>query len=149
MMLDRGAIKPTAMFATLSIVLEDLEFLPGAVAAVKRINDLGRFVFLVTNQAGVAKGHFREADVLTFHAEFQRCLRAAVAHVDDIRYAPDHPDGTVPSYNRASDLRKPAPGMLLDLMRQWPVNLEGSIVVGDKESDVQAAEAAGLRGQLY
>jgi D,D-heptose 1,7-bisphosphate phosphatase len=128
---------------------EDLEFLPGAVAAVKRINDLGRFVFLVTNQAGVAKGHFTEADVQIFHAKLQRCLRAAGAHFDDIRYAPDHPDGTVPPYNRASDFRKPAPGMLLDLMRQWPVNLEGSIVVGDKESDVQAAEAAGLRGQLY
>ena len=128
---------------------EDLEFLPGAVAAVKRINDLGRFVFLVTNQAGVAKGHFREADVLTFHAEFQRRLRSAGAHLDDIRYCPYHPDGTVSSYNRTSGCRKPAPGMFLDLMSAWPVVAEESIVIGDKQSDIDAAQACGLRAELF
>jgi len=127
----------------------DLAFLPGAVAAVKRVNDLGRFAFLVTNQAGVAKGYFDEADVHAFHDNLQRRLRTEGAHFDDIRYCPDHPGGTVARYTRASDWRKPAPGMLLDLMRTWPVMRQASVMVGDKEDDVLAGEAAGLRGLLY
>lgn len=128
---------------------EDLVFLPGAIAAVKRVNDLGRYAFLVTNQAGVARGYFTEADVKIFNAELQRRLRAAGAHFDDMRYCPFHPAGKIEAYRCASDWRKPAPGMLLDLMRSWPVRHECSWVVGDKESDVLAAKAAGLHGVLY
>lgn len=128
---------------------DDLVFLPGAVAAIKRVNDMGRFAFLVTNQAGVARGHFTEADVHAFHAHMQRHLRAAGAHFDDIRYCPDHPEGTVAPYDRGSDWRKPAPGMLLDLMRVWPVVREASLMVGDKDTDVQSAAAAGVPGILY
>jgi D-glycero-D-manno-heptose 1,7-bisphosphate phosphatase len=125
---------------------EDLVFLPGAVAAVKRVNDLGYFAFLVTNQSGVARGYYTEADVHAFHAHLQQQLGGAGAHLDDIRYCPDLPDGTVAAYARESNWRKPAPGMFLDLMRVWPVIAERSIVVGDKDIDMQAAEAAGLRG---
>jgi D,D-heptose 1,7-bisphosphate phosphatase len=128
---------------------DDLEFIPGAVDAIKRVNDLGFFAFLVTNQAGVAKGHFTEADVQAFHVEFQRRLRALGAHLDDIRYCPSHPDGSVSPYDRTSNFRKPAPGMLLDLLAKWPVATDQSILIGDKKTDVEAAEAAGLRGELY
>src|SRR5204862_7562108 len=82
---------------------QDLAFLPGAVAAVKRVNDLGHYAFLVTNQSGVARGFFTEADVAAFNAELQRKLRAAGAHFDDVRYCPDHPEGTVSRYRRVSD----------------------------------------------
>ena len=113
------------------------------------MNDLGCYAFLVTNQAGVARGYFTEADVKIFNAELQRRLRAAGAHFDDMRYCPHHPDGTVEAYRRGSNWRKHAPGMLLDLMASWPVRRELSLLVGDKDSDIHAAEAAGLRGLLY
>ena len=106
---------------------EDLVFLPGAVAAVKRVNDLGGYAFLVTNQAGVARGLFSETDVNAFNAELQRRLRAGGAHFDDVRYCPYHPEGTVETYRRSSDWRKPGPGMLLDLMGSWPVRREASL----------------------
>ena len=128
---------------------EDLHFLPGAIAAVKRVNDLGHYVFVVTNQAGVAHGHYVESDVEAFNMHLQRKLRAAGAHIDDFRYCPDHPEGKVPSYRRVSAWRKPSPGMLLDLMDHWPIVRERSLVVGDKESDVQAGKAAGIRSLLY
>jgi D,D-heptose 1,7-bisphosphate phosphatase len=128
---------------------QDLVFLPAAIAAVKRVNDLGYYAFLVTNQSGVARGYFTEADVAAFHAHLQRKLRAAGAHLDDIRFCADHPDATVPRYRRMSDWRKPGPGMLRDLMQRWPVEPAGSLVVGDKESDIEAGKAAGLRGLLY
>jgi D,D-heptose 1,7-bisphosphate phosphatase len=128
---------------------EDLHLLPGAVAAVKRVNDLGHYVFVVTNQGGVAHGYSTEGDVEAFNNHLQRKLRAAGAHIDDFRYCPDHPEGKVPSYRRISAWRKPSPGMFLDLMDRWPVVREFSLVVGDKKSDVQAGKAAGLRSLFY
>ena len=128
---------------------EGLDFVAGAIAAVKRANDLGYFTFLVTNQSGVARGLYTEADVRVFHTHMQRHLRSAGAHLDDIRYCPYHPDGTVPPYDRASDCRKPAPGMLHDLMRAWPVKPEGSVMIGDHQNDIEAANAAGVYGILY
>lgn len=123
---------------------EDLVFIPGAIAAIRRANDLGYYAFLVTNQSGVARGYFTTADVEAFHAHLQAQLRAAGAHLDDIRYCPDHPDFATAAARPG--WRKPEAGMLLDLMRAWPVVAERSVVVGDKEIDMQAAANAGLRG---
>jgi D-glycero-D-manno-heptose 1,7-bisphosphate phosphatase len=128
---------------------EDLAFMPGAVAAIKRVNDLGHYVFVVTNQAGVAHGHYAESDVEAFNMHLQRKLRAAGAHIDEFRYCPDHPEGKVPLYRRISAWRKPNPGMVLDLMDHWQIVRELSLVVGDKESDVHAGQAAGIRSLLY
>lgn len=128
---------------------DDLAFMPGAIAAVKRVNDSGRYAFLVTNQSGIARGYYSESDMHAFHAHMQQQLRAAGAHFDDIRYCPYHPDGTVARYARNSDCRKPAPGMLLDLLSSWPVDRAVSFVVGNSEDDMRAAEAAGLRGVRY
>ena len=128
---------------------DDLIFLPGAVAAVKRVNDLGWYAFLVTNQSGVARGYFTETDVQVFHTHMQDQLRTAGARFDDIRYCPHHPEGKVEAYARACDCRKPKAGMILDLMRKWPVIREGSLVVGNSDSDMQAARGAGLRAIRY
>jgi D,D-heptose 1,7-bisphosphate phosphatase len=128
---------------------DDLAFIPGAVAAVKRVNDSGRYAFLVTNQSGIARGYYTESNMHAFHAHMQRHLRAAGAHFDDIRFCPYHPDGTVARYARSSDWRKPAPGMLLDLLSSWPVDRDASFVVGNTQADMRAAEAAGLRGLLF
>lgn len=123
---------------------ERLVFLPGAAAAVKRANDLGFYVFLVTNQSGVGRGYYTEPDVHRCNGTLQRHLRAFGAHLDDIRYCADHPDALIEHYRRPSGWRKPAPGMLLDLMEHWPVTRAGSLMVGDKDSDVAAGHAAGI-----
>ncbi len=125
------------------------EFLPGAVAGVRAANDRGALAFLVTNQSGVARGFYAEADVVRLHRHMAEEMGRAGAHFDDIRVCPHLPDAPVAAYRLDCACRKPKPGMILDLLRCWPVDRACSVMIGDKASDVAAARAAGIRGLLY
>jgi D-glycero-D-manno-heptose 1,7-bisphosphate phosphatase len=128
---------------------DQVEWVPGAKQAVKRLNDAGYYVFVVTNQAGVAKGLYPEEAVATLHRWMAEELAAAGAVIDDWRYCPHHPEASVAAYRAAHPWRKPSPGMLLDLLACWPIERERSFLVGDKPSDIEAAEAAGIAGYLF
>ncbi|WP_201281682.1 HAD-IIIA family hydrolase [Methylosinus sp. Ce-a6] len=125
---------------------ENFVWRSGAIEMIKTFNDLGWFVFVVTNQAGVAKGKYTEEDVDALHRHMRAELAMIGAYVDDIRYCPYHVDGIVARYAKESDWRKPEPGMILDLLDRWPVAIERSAMIGDKDSDMEAARRAGVRG---
>jgi D-glycero-D-manno-heptose 1,7-bisphosphate phosphatase len=129
--------------------IDRFDWLPGAIKAVKLINDSGRYVFLVTNQAGVARGYYPESQVGALHHHIQLVLRANGAHFDDIRYCPYHPESEIPAYKHASNWRKPEPGMILDIMAHWPIDAAHSLLIGDKASDIDAATHAGIEGHLF
>lgn len=124
---------------------EDFHWLPGAERAVKRLNDARYLVFVITNQAGIARGLYQPEDVEALHRWVNGELGRGSAHIDAFYYCPHHPDGQG-AYRQVCDCRKPAPGMLLRAMREWPVNRELSFMIGDKDIDMEAASAAGVRG---
>ncbi len=129
--------------------IERFQWIDGAREAVRALNDAGYLVFVVTNQAGVARGLYTETDVATLHAHMRGELAAAGAHFDDIRYCPYHVDATTERYKQASDWRKPAPGMLLDLMAHWNVDRGQSRMIGDRATDIAAGQAAGVAAHHF
>ena len=128
---------------------EDFEWIAGAREAIKLCNDRGYLAFVVTNQAGVARGYYGIDAVHRLHGWMNQELGKIGAHIEEFQYCPDHEDGIVEEFRRASARRKPAPGMILDCLEGWPVCKESSLLVGDKPHDVEAATAAGIRGHLF
>lgn len=129
--------------------VERWQWMEGAREAIRAATASGRHVFLVTNQAGVARGFYGEDDVRALHAWLQDEILAAGGTLDDIRFCPFHPEGVVEAYRRASDWRKPAPGMILDLLRAWELDPARCLMIGDQPTDMQAAAAAGIAGHRF
>lgn len=116
----------------------EFEWLAGAREGVRRLNDEGWLVLVVTNQRGIARGLMSAADVEAIHARAQRELREVGAHVDGFYYCP-HGDGD------HCACRKPQPGLILRAAQDWNVDLASSFLVGDDERDIEAARRAGVR----
>jgi D-glycero-D-manno-heptose 1,7-bisphosphate phosphatase len=127
-----------------------LEWVPGARAAVKRVNDAGALAVIATNQSGIGRGYYTEADMQTFHAEMLRQLAAESARIDAIYFAPHHEDAVEDRYRVADHPdRKPNPGMLLRALADFGVAPADAVMIGDKPSDMEAARRAGMRGAPY
>lgn len=129
--------------------LDRFDWVEGAREAVALANRCGYYVFIVTNQAGIGKGFYTVEDYQTVMDHLRAGVVAAGGWIDDVRFCPDHPEAVIEAHRRTSDWRKPAPGMLLDLIDRWPVDVADSLMIGDRASDLQAAEAAGVRGVLF
>jgi len=129
--------------------IENITWVKGAKDAVKALNDQGYYVFVVTNQAGVARGYYTTEDVETLHRHMSDELRQVGAHIDAYEYCPHHPDGVVDAFRTHSRRRKPEPGMIEDLLLSWPIERDKSFLIGDRETDLQAAKAAGVTAHLF
>ena len=129
---------------------DQLVLVDGAAKAVRRLNDAGWAVAAVTNQSGVARGLFDEAQVGRFHAAMDAALAASGARIDAWYYCPFHPDAVVPAYRHADHPdRKPNPGMVLRALADFAMPPERAFLIGDQASDIEAARRAGVRGYLF
>lgn len=129
--------------------IEDFEWMPGAAEAITAFNARSWRVFIVTNQSGIARGYYTEEDMQTLHSWMLGELTAKGAHIDRIYHCPYHAEGEIERYRKDSFDRKPKPGMLLQAMADFPVKKDASFLIGDKETDIQAAHAAGVGGFLF
>jgi D-glycero-D-manno-heptose 1,7-bisphosphate phosphatase len=128
---------------------EDFEWVEGAQDVIRRFNAMGWWVFVVTNQSGIARGYYTEEQMQDLHDWMTAELAAANIHIDRIYHCPFHEEGTIPRYTRDSYDRKPKPGMLIRAMTDFPVIKDRSFLIGDKQADLEAAQAAGVRGFLF
>jgi D-glycero-D-manno-heptose 1,7-bisphosphate phosphatase len=125
---------------------DQLDWIPGAQEAVRLLNEAEYYVFVISNQSGIARGYFDEDSVKSFHAHMQTGLLAHGAHIDAFYYCPHHPEGTIKSLAVQCRCRKPGPGMLERAAAEWPIDKKASFLIGDKDEDVAAATAFDIRG---
>lgn len=123
--------------------VDRIEFIDGSAEAIGIFNRAGVPVAVVTNQAGVARGLYGIEDVGVVHRHIAERLAQHGAHVDMFVFCPYHPDGVVEAFARASEDRKPAPGMAKAAAFALNLDLAASWVVGDRHEDVGLAEAIG------
>jgi D-glycero-D-manno-heptose 1,7-bisphosphate phosphatase len=123
-----------------------IELLPGAAAAIRRLNRRGVLAILATNQAGIARGYLTEAVLRKIHARLEQLLAEREARLDAIYYSPYHREGKITKYRRDDGGRKPGIGMIERARRRFDIDMSRSYVVGDKISDVEMARRAGLKG---
>lgn len=120
---------------------DEFEFLPGAIEAVKLLNQNGYQVYVITNQRGIARGLMTEEDLDDIHQKMQRELKRQSVNIDDIYYCPHN-------YEDNCDCRKPKPGMLLQAASDHNLDLTKAICIGDSNFDVEAGKAAGCKAIL-
>jgi len=122
---------------------EELELIPGAAAAVRKLNRRGLAVIVITNQSGIARGYLSEDDLGRIHQRLREELMREGATLDRIYYCPHHPTSGNSPYNVECDCRKPGPGMLRQGSRELAVELQRSFVVGDSVVDIEAGNSVG------
>jgi D-glycero-D-manno-heptose 1,7-bisphosphate phosphatase len=125
------------------IILQD-----NAVPGLKKLQDDGFILIIISNQSGVAREYFRESKLLAVVSKIQELFIINNLKLDGFYYCPHHPEGTSPGYNIDCSCRKPAPGLLLKAGADHQINLKNSWMIGDILNDVEAGNRAGCKTVL-
>jgi D-glycero-D-manno-heptose 1,7-bisphosphate phosphatase len=131
---------------------EELELLPGAAEAVKRINASGYLAVVITNQPVIARGEVTTEQLQIIHNKLETLLGREGAYIDGLYYCPHHPDkgfeGEVPELKIECDCRKPKPGLILKAAQDFNIDLQSSWMIGDGKNDIGAGKNAGCKTTL-
>ena len=123
---------------------DDLDFKEGIFDVLKALTRKGFMLFIVTNQSGIGRGYYSEEQ---FHALMDKMLAAfseKKINIDGVYYCPHFENSHIKRYSGKCECRKPKPGMILKAAAEFDLALEGSILIGDKTSDIEAGVAAGV-----
>jgi len=124
--------------------IEDFVFVPGAIEALRALQAAGYLLVVITNQSGIARGLYSEADYLALTAQMRERLQAEGVTLDAVEYCPHLANSPLERYRLDCDCRKPKPGMLLRAIRALDIDRRVSFLVGDRLSDLEAGRAAGV-----
>lgn len=128
--------------------LSRFHLLAGAARAVRLLNEQRYLVIVVSNQSGVARGYFPLGLVHEVHARMAELLGADGASVDRVYFCPHHPEGSVAEFRTRCDCRKPRTGLMEQARKDFEIDMGRSWVIGDRYSDIEFADRAGLPGIL-
>lgn len=124
--------------------IEDFAFVPGAIEALRALQAAGYLLVVVTNQSGIARGLYSEADYQVLTEHIRERLETEGIRLDAVEYCPHLPDAPVSRYRLECDCRKPKPGMLMRAIRRLDIDPGTSFLVGDRLTDIEAGRAAGI-----
>ncbi len=119
--------------------------MPETYKTIKYLNKKKYIVAVVTNQSGIGRGYFTEADLNRLHNYIQSLLLKKGCHIDDFIYCPHHPEAKIKKFRRKCNCRKPENGMIKEVINKWQVNIAKSFMIGDKETDMQCATKSKLK----
>ena len=123
--------------------IADFKWIDGAIPALSLLRDAHIPIFIATNQGGIGKGLFTLEQMQHFHNHLRaEALRAGIP-ITDIAFCPHHPDAVIPEFAPPCSCRKPQPGMLQALAAKWQIDLNTSVMIGDRETDLEAGKRAG------
>lgn len=123
--------------------VRQLKLIPGAASAIKKLNRLGLKVVVVSNQPGIAKGHFTTGTLKLMTEKMRKSLAAKGACVNGVYYCLHHPSARINKYRVRCSCRKPRPGLLIQASGEMRLDLRNSFMIGDNLSDIEAGGAAG------
>lgn len=128
--------------------VEDFEFIPGAINAIRRMNVMSYKVIVVTNQSGIARGYYTEDDLHYLHEFINQKLRAQGAMIDAFYYCPHHPVDGIGKYKITCNCRKPDIGLYKQAIKDYDINTDLSWTVGDRLRDLEPGDLLGLKKAL-
>ena len=127
---------------------KQVRILDGAAEGIRRWNENGFLVIIVSNQSGIARGYFSMETAKKINSIVVQKLKSKGARVDDVYLCPHHEEGILKKYAIRCTCRKPLPGMIWQARDRYQIDLNQSYMIGDKESDLAVARNAGCRGIL-
>tara|TARA_B100001093_G_scaffold120332_1_gene113035 strand:- start:1866 stop:2366 length:501 start_codon:yes stop_codon:yes gene_type:complete len=127
--------------------IDDFKWIQGAQESIKHLNDRGYYVFIVTNQSGIARGLYSENDIDYLHKYINEELSKINAKIDEFFYSPYHPN--FKKYENLSNMRKPDTGMIELAFQKWPILKSSSFLIGDNITDIECANKFGINSFLF
>ena len=129
---------------------KDFEWIPGAIETIKYFKNRGYLIIVITNQSGIARGYYTEKEVNDLHNWINEELHQKHnVKIDAFYYCPHHPTVGISSYQTVCECRKPKPGLIIKALSDFNIDLERSYFIGDKDTDIEASTAVGIKGYKF
>lgn len=128
--------------------IDEFQYLPGVVNALKRFQEAGYVLIIITNQSGIARGYYSEYEFQVLNNWMLDDLKVQGVHIDGVYYCPHLPNADVEKYRTVCDCRKPAIGMFERAMKEYNIDMGNSLAIGDKLRDCAVCQKYGCKGYL-